>query len=102
MMKPPRQPGSTNSCAFAVRAATDPTIPHQAYNGHVTTFKAIARGGDGNYVVEWDPEGDGTYRPSFTSTNRHNLSCLLIKRHNRGLSKHDTLTAQIHERVCSS
>src|SRR4051794_29723877 len=25
----------------------DPSIPHQAYNGHPTTFKAIARGGDG-------------------------------------------------------
>ena len=54
--------------------ATDATIPHQAYNGHATTFKAIARGGNGTYAVEWDFEGDGTYDVTFTRTNRYDLS----------------------------
>ncbi len=54
--------------------ATDPTIPHQAYNGHATTLKAIARGGNGSYSVEWDPEGDGTYLPAVVRTNRYDLS----------------------------
>ena len=53
--------------------ATDPSIPHQAYNGHATTLKAIARGGNGTYTVEWDPEGDGTFMPSFNTNNRYNL-----------------------------
>lgn len=54
--------------------ATDPTIPHQAYNGHATTFKAIARGGNGTYQVEWDFEGDGTYDFTASRTNRYDLS----------------------------
>ncbi|MCB9559102.1 MAG: PKD domain-containing protein [Kofleriaceae bacterium] len=54
--------------------ATDPTVPHQAYNGHATTFKAIARGGDGNYTVEWDFDGDGTFDTTFPTTNRYNLA----------------------------
>ena len=54
--------------------ATDPTIPHQAYNGHATTFKAIARGGNGTYLYEWDFTGDGVYDFSATTNNRYNLS----------------------------
>lgn len=54
--------------------ATDATVPHQAYNGHATTFKAIARGGNGTYQVEWDFQGDGTYDVNFTRTNRYDLS----------------------------
>ncbi|MBK7196644.1 MAG: hypothetical protein IPH80_29545 [Myxococcales bacterium] len=54
--------------------AADPTIPHQAYNGHATTFKAIARGGNGTYVVEWDFDGNGVYDFSATRSNRYDLS----------------------------
>ena len=54
--------------------ATDLTIPHQAYNGHATTFKAIARGGNGSYVYEWDFQGDGTYDTMTSTANRYNLS----------------------------
>ncbi|MSP15952.1 MAG: PKD domain-containing protein [Myxococcales bacterium] len=54
--------------------ALDPTIPHQAYNGHVTTFKAIARGGTGTYTVEWDYDGDGIYDTSYSRANRYDLS----------------------------
>lgn len=54
--------------------ATDPSIPHQAYNGHATTFKAIARGGTGTYLFEWDFQGDGVYDFQATTTNRYNLS----------------------------
>lgn len=54
--------------------ATDVTIPHQAYNGRATTFKAIARGGSAPYLVEWDFEGDGTYDFSESRTNRYDLS----------------------------
>ncbi len=54
--------------------ATDLTIPHQAYNGHPTTFKAIARGGNGTYVYEWDFQGDGVYDTSASTSNRYNLS----------------------------
>ncbi|HEV8325120.1 MAG TPA: PKD domain-containing protein, partial [Myxococcota bacterium] len=54
--------------------ALDPAIPHQAYNGHPTTFKAIARGGASPYTVEWDFDGDGTFDVLFTSTDRYNLS----------------------------
>ncbi|MGC3998925.1 MAG: hypothetical protein QM767_16335 [Anaeromyxobacter sp.] len=53
---------------------TDPSIPHLAYNGHATTFKAIARGGNGTYVVEWDFQGDGVYDLGSSTTNRYNLS----------------------------
>ncbi|HVV88382.1 MAG TPA: PKD domain-containing protein [Kofleriaceae bacterium] len=54
--------------------ATDVTIPHQAYNGHATTFKAIARGGNGSYTVDWDFNGDGVYDSSTMTNNRYNLS----------------------------
>ncbi|HVV85817.1 MAG TPA: PKD domain-containing protein, partial [Kofleriaceae bacterium] len=58
--------------------ATDPTIPHQAYNGHVTILKAVARGGNGTYKVEWDPEGDGVYNGGAltiaSTNNRYDLS----------------------------
>ena len=54
--------------------ATDPTVPHAAYNGHATTFKAIARGGDGTYLVEWDYDGDGVYDSIATRTDRYDLS----------------------------
>ncbi len=55
-------------------SATDPTVPHPAYNGHATTFKAIARGGNGSYVVEWDFQGDGTYDAMSSTNNRYDLS----------------------------
>ena len=51
--------------------ATDLTIPHQAYNGRATTFKAIARGGNGTYLYEWDFQGDGVYDFVTTTTNRY-------------------------------
>lgn len=54
--------------------ALDPAVPHAAYNGHPTLLKAIARGGDGNYAVEWDYEGDGTFDVASTRTNRYDLS----------------------------
>src|SRR6185295_19173758 len=54
--------------------ATDLTIPHQAYNGHATTYKAIARGGNGTYTYDWDYTGDGVYDFSGSTTNRYNLS----------------------------
>lgn len=54
--------------------ALEPAAPHCAYNGHPTTFKAIARGGNGSYLVEWDFQGDGTYDFSATRTNRYDLS----------------------------
>lgn len=73
--------GSITSIASAqLRAITvpwypgKPSVPHNAYNGHPTTFKAIARGGTGSYTYEWDFNGDGTYDSSNTTTNRYNLS----------------------------
>ena len=51
-----------------------PLIPHDAYNGKEITFKAIARGGDGTYLYEWDFNGDGTYDSSATTYNRYDLS----------------------------
>jgi PKD repeat protein len=55
--------------------ATDVTIPHQAYNGHATIFKAIARGGNGTYQYRWDFDGNGVYDQALQSTtNRYNLS----------------------------
>jgi len=54
--------------------ASDLTVPHAAYNGHATTFKAIARGGNGTYLCEWDFTGDGTYDSSAVITNRYDLS----------------------------
>ena len=52
----------------------DRTIPHQAYNGHPTTLKAIARGGNGAYTVEWDFTGDGTFDATSITNNRYNLT----------------------------
>ena len=54
--------------------ATDPSVPHLAYNGHATTFKAIARGGSGTWLVEWDFDGDGVYDFSRSTTDRYDLS----------------------------
>ncbi len=54
--------------------ATDPSVPHLAYSGHATTFKAIARGGNGTYLVEWDFDGDGVFDFSATTTDRYDLS----------------------------
>lgn len=54
--------------------ATDPTVPHLAYNGHPTTFKAIARGGNGSYTVEWDFDGNGVYDFNALRTDRYDLS----------------------------
>lgn len=54
--------------------ATAPLIPHDAYNGKEITFKAIARGGDGNYQYEWDFDGDGVYDFSGTTNDRYDLS----------------------------
>jgi PKD repeat protein len=54
--------------------ATDPSVPHLAYNGHATTFKAIARGGNGTWLVEWDFDGDGVYDFSRSTTDRYDLS----------------------------
>lgn len=54
--------------------ATALSTPHTAYNGHATTFKAIARGGTGTYLYEWDFEDDGAYDFSATTTNSYNLS----------------------------
>lgn len=51
----------------------DATAPHFAYNGHATTFKAIARGGNGAYTYEWDFTGDGIYDFSATTSNRYRL-----------------------------
>ena len=53
---------------------TAPLIPHDAYNGKEITFKAIARGGDGTYLYEWDFDGDGTYDFSDTTNNSYDLS----------------------------
>lgn len=40
----------------------DPTIPHPAYRGHATTFKAIARGtSSSNVYFRWDFDGDGIW-----------------------------------------
>jgi hypothetical protein len=54
--------------------ASAPLIPHDTYNGKEITFKAIARGGDGTYLYEWDFDGDGTYDYSDTTNNRYDLS----------------------------
>jgi hypothetical protein len=57
--------------------ATDVTIPHQAYNGKATIFKAVARGGNGSYTVEWDFDGNGVYDVSFVrnaANARYDLS----------------------------
>ena len=42
----------------------DPGVPHPAYNGHPTRFKAIARdlpAGCGNPYFRWDIDGDGEW-----------------------------------------
>src|SRR5688572_24441712 len=54
--------------------ALDASAPHFAYNGRATTFKAIARGGSTEWVVDWDFEGDGTWDNTRTVTNRYDLS----------------------------
>lgn len=54
--------------------AADPSVPHLAYRGHATTFKAIARGGNGTYQVEWDFDGDGVFDLSFATLNPYDLS----------------------------
>lgn len=54
--------------------SNDLTAPHAAYDGHATTFKAIARGGNGTWLVEWDFEGDGTFDSSRSTTDRYDLS----------------------------
>jgi len=54
--------------------ATASLIPHDTYNGKAITFKAIARGGDGSYLYEWDFNGDGTYDFSASTNNRYDLS----------------------------
>ena len=48
----------------------DPAVPHPTYNGHKTTFKAIARGCDvtKTYTASWDFDGDNTYDWSQTYT----------------------------------
>ena len=65
--------------------ATDLTVPHMAYNGHATTFKAIARGGNGTYFYEWDFNGDGQYDFSATTNNRYNLSTRFTYANQAGL-----------------
>lgn len=52
----------------------DTTLPHAAYNGRATTFKAIARGGNGTYTFEWDFDGNGVFDVTNTTTNRYDLS----------------------------
>jgi hypothetical protein len=49
-----------------------PLLPHDAYAGHQTTLKAVAKGGTPPYTYTW-VFGDGS--PFFTTTtsNRHNL-----------------------------
>ena len=47
----------------------DPTIPHPAYNGRPTTFKAIARGAAaGTVYFRWDVDGDGTWDSAIGRT----------------------------------
>ena len=42
--------------------ADDLSVPHPAYNGHPTTFKAIARGSSSAQVLfRWDIDGDGEW-----------------------------------------
>ena len=52
----------------------NPNIPHSAYNGKQLIFKAIARGGDGNYAFSWDFDGDGNYDFNGNSGDAYNLS----------------------------
>ena len=54
--------------------AAAPTIPHAAYNGRATTFKAIARGGSPPYTYKWDFNGDGVYDRTESTTVGRNLS----------------------------
>jgi len=54
--------------------STNPGIPHDTYNGVATVLKAIARGGTGTYVYEWDFNGDGVFDFSNTTTDPYNLS----------------------------
>ena len=53
----------------------DPNVPHNAYNGKQTTYKAIVRDGNcGTYEYWWDPDGDGDEDSGrLTTTNPYNL-----------------------------
>jgi len=68
----------------------DPTVPHPAYNGHPTTFKAISRGAGGCEAPKyrWDIDGNGTWDTCettdslaqdangwMTAKSRYNLEC---------------------------
>ena len=47
----------------------DPSIPHPAYNGRPTTFKAIARGAaTGTVYFRWDVDGDGMWDTALGRT----------------------------------
>ncbi|MDA3791877.1 MAG: hypothetical protein PF503_25690 [Desulfobacula sp.] len=58
--------------------ATAPLIPHDTYNGKTITFKAIARGGDGTYVYDWDFDGDGVYDFTATTNDPYDLSATYV------------------------
>lgn len=64
----------TNTVVTVPFDPTDRNVPHPAYNGAPTIFKAIARQGNGTYTYEWDFQGDGVYDFSATTNNRYNLS----------------------------
>ncbi|MFN3200913.1 MAG: hypothetical protein ACE366_21110, partial [Bradymonadia bacterium] len=51
----------------------DTTVPHAAYNGSATTFKAIVRNGTPNYTVSFDYTGDGVYDHSYSTSNSYVL-----------------------------
>ncbi|MDX9704024.1 MAG: PKD domain-containing protein, partial [Candidatus Auribacterota bacterium] len=75
----------TTSAFAQLRVITVPysqgntSIPHYAYKGKPTTFKAIARGVPAGATVKywWDFDGDGTYDTAsagISTTNLYNLS----------------------------
>ena len=53
----------------------DANVPHNAYNGKQTTYKAIVRDGNcGTYEYWWDGNGDGVEESGrLTTTNPYNL-----------------------------
>jgi hypothetical protein len=52
-------------------------VPHSAYNGHPTTFKAIVRGGVMPMQYQWDFNGDGIYDTPLTNvTDPFNLQAI--------------------------